>query len=115
VLLKADESSEGFAWSDEKIVEAFEVSLSTVRRIRKAFINDGFESTLTRKTFTNRPHKLNPVMDEVMTLATSTPPDGHGSWSLRLLKDQIVELNIVDSLCVETLRKELKKTRFHFI
>ena len=113
VLLKADASPEGPAWIDSRIAEAFDVSLVTVEKIRKSYVSDGLEAAIERKKQC-RPSRQ-PVFDGVkeaalVTLCCGTVPAGHGRWTLRLLADKLVELEIVDRVCRETVRQTLKKT-----
>lgn len=112
VLLKVDEGEDGPAWTDEKAAEAFDVHVNTVHTIRKQLVLEGFEGALERPKREEPARK--PVFDEksqkkVLTLAVSEPPKGHARWTLRLLADEVVRLEIVESVCHETVRKALKK------
>lgn len=111
VLLKAD--AEGPNWIDEKIAEAFLCRVKTVENIRMRFVTEGFDIALSGKKRETSPRKK--VLDgeqeaRLIALRTGSPPSGFGSWSLRLLANQLVELEIVDSICHETVRQALKKT-----
>jgi len=113
VLLKADASKDGPAWVDSRIAEAFDVSVVTVEKIRKAYVLEGFEAAIERKKQC-RPSRQ-PVLDgqkeaRLVALCCGTVPAGHGRWTLRLLADKLVELKIVDSVSHETVRQVLKKT-----
>lgn len=113
VLLKADESPDGGpAWKDEQIAQAFNVDVSTVERIRKAFVNDGFERALDhKKPSRSRPRKFDGDTEaHLVALACSEAPEGRARWTLRLLADKLVELEHFDSLSHETVRQVLKKT-----
>ena len=112
VLLKVDEGEHGPAWTDEKAAEAFDVHVNTVHTIRKQLVLEGFERALEPQKRAEPARK--PVFDEksekeVLTLAMSEPPTGHARWTLRLLADRVVRLDIVESVCHETVRKVLKK------
>ncbi len=112
VLLKIDEGEHGPSWIDKKAAEAFDVHVNTVHVIRKQLVLHGFEQALERKKRAEPARK--PVFNsksqkEVLTLATSESPDGYARWSLRLLADEVVRLEIVESVCHETVRKVLKK------
>lgn len=113
ILLKADESPQwGPGWSDERIAEAFNIDLSTVQRVRKAFVNDGFERALNhKKPSRSRPSKFDDDTEaHLLAIARSEAPEGHARWSLRLLADKLVELEHFDSVSHETVRQVLKKT-----
>jgi len=113
VLLKADASKSGPAWVDSRIAEAFEVSVVTVENLRKSYVLEGLDATIERKK-PCRPSRQ-PVLDgakeaRLVALCCGTVPAGHGRWTLRLLADKLVELQIVESISYETVRQALKKT-----
>ena len=111
ILLKAD--ADGPGWTDRTIAEAFSCRTKTVENIRQRFVEQGFEQTLERKKSTAEPpNKLLDGEQEAKIIATrlGPPPAGYGSWTLRLLARQVVELEIVDSISHETVRQTLKKT-----
>ena len=113
VLLKADESKWGPRWLDTEIAEAFDLSVRTVERIRKRFVEEGLEIALSPYRTGRRQYrcKLDGEQEaRLIALACSDPPEGHGRWSLRLLADKMVELDYVDELSYETVRQTLKKT-----
>lgn len=110
ILLKAD--ADGPAWKDQKISEAVGCSTRTVENVRQAFVREGFEAALVRKKRVTPPTpKLLDGAAEAKLIAMrlGKPPSGYGHWSLRLLADQLVELEIVDSISPETVRTTLKK------
>lgn len=110
ILLKAD--VEGPAWGDAKISEAVGCRTRTVENVRQAFVLEGFEGALARKKRATPPTpKLLDGAGEAKLIAMrlGTPPAGFGHWTLRLLADQIVELEIVESISPETVRQTLKK------
>jgi transposase len=113
MLLKANIGQGGPGWSDEKIAEAFEVGLSTIHRLRQRLVEDGFEAALVRKPMSrHRAPKLDGEKEaRLVALACSDPPEGRGRWTLQLLADKLVELQVVDSISDETVRLRLKKTR----
>ena len=111
ILLKADAGQEGPAWTDEQIAESLEVSRVTVGRTRQRCVEEGLEAALKRKPQANRARKVDGQVEaRLITLACSKPPQGRARWTLQLLADRVVELKMVDSLCLETVRKTLKKT-----
>ncbi len=114
VLLKVDQGRHGPSWTDARTGEALEIHAMTVQAIRERFVKEGLEAALHRKK-QSRPsvaRKLDGAKEaRVIALACSKPPEGHAKWSLRLLADKAVELEIVDSVSYETVRQTLKKTR----
>ncbi len=113
MLLKANVGQGGPGWNDEKIAEAFEVGTSTVHRLRQRLVEDGFDAALVRKPrLRQRPPKLDGEKEaRLVALACSSPPEGRARWTLQLLADKLVELQVVDSISDETVRLRLKKTR----
>ena len=114
ILLKADASPAGPNWLDEQITAAFDVGRTTVYRVRQAFVEEGLEASLYRKPATNRQYrKLDGVQEaHLVALACSAPPAGHVCWTMQLLADKLVELEIVESIGREAVRTTLKKTFF---
>src|SRR3954470_6917124 len=112
ILLKADAADGGPAWPDHRIAEAIEVSPATIERVRQRFVEQGLAPPLVRKP-QGRPSRL-PTLDgraeaRLIALACSKPPDGRKSWTMRLLADKLVELEVVPSVSDETVRRSLKK------
>jgi hypothetical protein len=110
VLLKAD--ADGPCWTDAKIADAFGCRTKTVENIRERFVTEGFEVTLEGKVRTEPRPKLLDGEQEAKVIATrlGPPPAGFANWSLRLLAEQVVALEIVESISHETVRRTLKKT-----
>ncbi len=112
ILLKASHGAGGPGWSDAAIAAAVDVNPSTVLRVRRQFVSEGLEATLTRK----RPDRIyERRLDgrqeaHLIALTCATPPDGHATWSLRLLADELVRLEVVETISHETVRQTLKKT-----
>src|SRR5215472_17080566 len=114
ILLKADQAEGGPAWPDDRIAEALDCGLRTVERVRQRFVERGLEAALGRKPQDrpSRERKLDGRAEaRLIALACSAPPEGRQEWTLQLLADRLVELKIVDSICDETVRRVLKKTR----
>ncbi len=112
ILMLADEGPEGRAWIDEDVAQAVDVTVRTVENIRKRFVNEGLEAAVNRKRQV-RPSRAR-LLDgrqeaKLVALCCSAPPEGRSRWTLRLLADQIVALEIVDSISHETVRQTLKK------
>ncbi len=111
ILLKAD--ADGPDWKDAKISEAIGCSTRTVENVRQAFVLEGFEAALVRKkrAIPPTPKCLDGAGEaKLIAMRLGKPPAGYGHWTLRLLADQLVELEIVDSISPETVRQTLKKT-----
>ena len=113
VLLKCDEGSRGPGWSDAKIAEAFDVTTRSLESWRKQAVERGPMSLLERQVQDRSKHrKLDGAGEaKLFQLACSTPPEGYARWSLRLLADQLVVLEVVDSIGRECVRQALKKIR----
>ena len=112
VLLKADAAPGGPGWTDEQIRSALDVSLSTIARIRRAFVDEGLEAALHRRQPQNaRPRKLDGRAEaHLVALHCSPPPTGYERWTLRLLTDRFVELGVSPPVSDETVRRALKQT-----
>jgi transposase len=112
ILLKADVGPDGEAWDDEPIADAFETSLSTVHRVRQAFVEEGLDEALHRKKPTGRQYrKLDGDQEaRLIAVACGPAPEGRSRWTLRLLADKLVELRVVESVSPECVRTTLKKT-----
>ena len=112
ILLLADEDREGGGRTDADIASVLGVGASTVERVRKRCVEEGLEAAVERRKQVNRkPRKLDGAGEaKLVALACSAPPEGHARWTLRLLGDKLVELEVVDSIHKETVRKALKKT-----
>ena len=113
VLLKADQADGGPGWTDDRIAEAVEVSTDTVARVRQRFVEHGLEAALVRKK-QDRPSRER-VLDgaaeaKLIAIACSDPPDERKGWTLRMLADKLVELEVVETVSTETVRRAMKKT-----
>jgi transposase len=111
ILLKADINGAGGGWTDAQIHEAFEVSIRTIERVRKCLVEQGMEAALSRaKAEKVRSCRLDGEDEaHLVALCCSEPPAGRNSWTLRLLAAKMVELNYVESVSHETVRRVLKK------
>jgi hypothetical protein len=112
ILLKADQGPGGPGWTDETIAEAVEVSQPTVARIRQVYVTAGLEVALNRRAPTRAyVRKLDGAQEaRLIALACAKPPNGLDRWTLRLLADKLVELEVVDEISYQTVRRTLKKT-----
>lgn len=113
ILLKADVSEAGAAWSDSQIAGALETSLATVARTRQQLVEEGVEGVLARKHSPNSARKR--IFDgaseaKLIALACSEPPRGYARWTLQMLEGKVVELKIVERASDNTIGRTLKKT-----
>src|SRR5436309_13854592 len=109
ILRKADRAC---GWTNADIAAAYDVSTKKVEQLKKRFVEEGCEAALYRKPVTNA-HRRKITGDEeahLIALYCSQAPEGHERWTLRMLADKMVELDIVDSVSHETIRRTLKKT-----
>ena len=111
ILLKAD--IDGPNWSDAKIAEMLSCRTRTIENVRHRLVTEGLDAVLNRKKRETppRPKILDGKQEaEIIALRLGKPPAGFANWSLRLLAERIVELEIVDSISHTTVRRTLKKT-----
>ena len=112
ILLKSDSSAGGPNWNYQAICDAYEVSAPTVYNVRKNYTKGGLKRAILRKK-PDREYKRRLDGEgeaHLIALACSEPPNGYGSWSLRLLQDRMIRLEIVENISHETIRQTLKKT-----
>ena len=112
ILLKADRGPEGPAFSDPAIAAALDVGKSTVARVRQRFAEEGLEAALTRRPPQREYQRsLDGAAEaQLVALACSPPPAGRAHWTMQLLADRLVVLQIVGDISDETVRRTLKKT-----
>jgi hypothetical protein len=111
ILLQAD--ADGPGWTDTRIAEAYHCRVQTVENVRMTLVTEGFTAALERKqrdTPPTPPLLDGPAEAKLIAMRLGKPPAGYGRWTLRLLADQLVELEVVDAISTETVRKTLKKT-----
>jgi hypothetical protein len=112
ILLKADQGEGGPGWADAAIAGAVEVHPATVGRVRRAYVEDGLEAALDRKA----PDRLyRRALDgeaeaRLIAVACSDPPAGRARWTLRLLADELVRLEVVETVSHETIRRTFAQT-----
>jgi transposase len=111
ILLKADVCEGSGSWTDAEIAVALDTSESTVHRVRQAFVEQGWEAALARQRPTGRQYrKLDGAQEaQLIALACSAPPTGRARWTLKLLADKLVTLDVVDRISAECVRITLKK------
>jgi hypothetical protein len=112
ILLKADVGQGGSGWNDQKISEAFDVTVQTVERVRKQLVEEGLEAVLRRHKYTQKVSRKKvdgDVEAHLIALSCGEAPEGYSRWSLRLLAGKMVELGYVESISHEAVRQTLKK------
>lgn len=113
ILLKADAGTEGSGPTDAEVAKALDVGVITVHRVRQAYVEQGLSAAIERKQSSRvRLPKLDGHQEaQLVALACGPAPEGRARWTLRLLSQRLVELEIVPSICAETVRQTLKKTK----
>ena len=107
------EGPEGPAWKDEQVADAVDMTVQAIEKIRKRFVNEGLEAAVNRKkqAHPSRARLLDGSKEaKLVALCCASPPEGRSRWTLQLLADQLVTLEVVDSISRETVRQTLKKT-----
>ena len=111
ILLAIDANESG--WTDEKTAEAYRCNRNTVTNTRQRFVEQGFEAAIDRKK-QDRPSQQRLLDGEkeahLIAIACGTPPEGRAKWTLQMLADKLVALDVVDSISDQTVRRTLKKT-----
>lgn len=111
ILLKADADGPD-AWTDQRIAEALDTTRMTVMRVRHQFVDEGLDATLHRKRPTGRQYrKLDGKQEaKLIAIACSPAPEGRSRWTMKLMADRLVELEVVESIDPATVCRTLKKT-----
>lgn len=111
ILLEADESEAGPGQQDRVVANHLHVSVSTVERVRKQFVEEGLERALTHKRpYQTKSKKLDGEAEaQLVALACAEPPTGRERWTMQMLADKLVELEVVEAISDETVRLALKK------
>lgn len=112
ILLLADINQQEGGWTDLKISEALNLGQATIERVRQRFVESGIESALSRKKQPNRRVKILDGEKEayLISIACSETPMGKAKWTLQMLADKMIDLQYVEKISRETIRKTLKKT-----
>lgn len=112
ILLRADADGPD-AWPDDRIAEALDINRNTVWRVRAQFVAEGLDATLHKKKAADRQYrKLDGVQEaHLIALACSRPPEGQARWTMRLLSERLVELEVVEAIDPSTVWRTLQKTR----
>jgi transposase len=113
ILLQADVSKQGPGWTDQQIAEALGVTTRSIEHVRQRCVEQGLEAALERKQreFPATPRILDGQKEaKLVAICCSKPPGGFARWTLKLLADRLVELEIVESVSRDTVRRTLQKT-----
>jgi transposase len=113
ILLETDQGEDGPGYKDAEIAAHLGVAERTVARVRQRFVEGGLEGALSRKkqVSPSRRRKLDGAAEaRLIAVSCSQAPPGRNEWTLRLLADKLVELEVVDAISHETVRQTLKKT-----
>jgi transposase len=112
ILLRADANTGGPAWNDDQIADGLEVGRATVERVRKEFVEEGLEAALERRKPRRQYERTLDGDGEahLVALACQKAPEGRSRWTLRLLADRMVQLEYVEQVSYQTVRRTLKKT-----
>ena len=112
ILLLANTNQEDRGWKDRDISQALKISVATIERVRQRLVEQGLEAALNRKRQQNRRQRLLDGAKEahLIALTCSSPPEGQGRWTMKMLAERMVQLGHVESISDETVRQTLKKT-----
>lgn len=112
ILLRADADGPD-TWPDERIAQALDINRNTVWRVRAQFVTEGLDATLHKKKAEGRQYrKLDGAQEaQLIALACSQPPEGQARWTMKLLGERLVELEVVEAIDPSTVWRTLKKTR----
>ena len=112
ILLSVDQGKQGTAWTDKQAAQAFGCHRTTVEAMRKRFVFEGFDAAIDRKREgVGRPRKIDGDVEAKMTMiACSEPPEGRARWTVRMIADKLVEMEVVDSCSRMSVQRAMKKT-----
>lgn len=112
ILLLADTNESGGGWSDRDISQALKISVATIERVRQRLVEEGLSVALNRQEQQNRRQRLLDGEKEahLIALTCSSPPEGQGRWTMKMLAERMVQLGHLESISNETVRQTLKKT-----
>ncbi len=111
ILLKLDERPENAAWTYNRIKEAYGASYSTIAGIAKRFVTEGMEAALGRKAQENRSRKVTGEVEaRICMIACSNPPKGRSRWTMQMIADELIRLEVVDYITDSTVCEVMKKT-----
>lgn len=112
ILLNCDEGEYGEKILNEQISGVLKISMRMIDRVKRRFVEEGFEACLDRKPISKtKPKKADGDLEaHLIALSCSKAPEGFSRWSLRMLADKLIEMEYIESISHETIRRVLKKT-----
>jgi transposase len=115
ILLKCDERTKGKRWVDREISEAYDASVRTIQRVRKRFLESGIDKCINGD-YGNRPYvrKVDGEIEaSLIAICCGPAPEGHARWTLKLLSNKLVELEVLEEIHPSTVHRVLKKTNLN--
>jgi len=114
ILLKLDQIPENADWTYNRIQSAYKAVHSTIAEIAKRFVFEGLEAALGRKSRENYPRKVTGEVEaRICAIACSTPPEGRSRWTMQMIADELIRLEVVDYITDSTVCETMKKTRLN--
>lgn len=112
ILLKLDQEEKKKGWTYAKIIEAYHTSETAITGVAKRFVMEGFEAALGRKKQENRARKVTGEVEAyICTIACSDPPQGRSRWTMQLIADELIRLEVVEYITDSTVCEVMKKTK----
>ncbi len=112
ILLKLDEKPENKGWTYDRIHEAYNASSAAIAGVAKRFVENGLEAALGRKKRENYPRKVTGEVEaQLIAIACSAPPEGYSRWTMQMIADELIRLEVVDYITDTTVCDTMKKTR----
>ena len=112
ILLKLDDKPENSEWTYDRIKDAYNAAHSTIAGVAKRFVTEGLEAALGRKKQENYHRKVTGEVEaQICTIACSTPPEGRTRWTMQMIADELIRLEVVDYITDSTICEVMKKTK----
>ena len=111
ILLKLDQRPENESWTYDRISDAYRASRATIAGVAKRFVMEGMEAALGRKVQVNRARKVTGEVEaQICRIACSSPPEGKGRWTMQMIADELIRLEVVEYITDSTVCETMKKT-----
>jgi transposase len=112
ILLRLDQNLDNLGWTYNKIQEAFGATHTTIAAVAKRFVSEGMEAALGRKNHTNHRRKVTGEVEaRICAIACSDPPEGRSRWTMQLIADELIRLEVVEYITDSTVCEVMKKTK----
>jgi len=112
ILLKLDQTPENAEWTYDRIRAAYRATHVTIAGVAKRFVYEGVEAALDRKKQENRHRKVTGEIEaRICAIACSTPPEGRSRWTMQLIADELIRLEVVEYITDSTICEVMKKTK----